>query len=48
MVLLLYCISILQAGGEPPAVAPAQHPAASVLEPSPQWKPLGRSLWFDP
>ncbi|MGA2699579.1 MAG: YdjY domain-containing protein [Isosphaeraceae bacterium] len=48
MVLLLYCVSVLLAGDEPPAVEPAQRPAANTLEPSPQWKPLGRSLWFDP
>jgi len=48
MVLVLYCVSVLLAGDEPPAVGPAQRPAANTLEPSPQWKPLGRSLWFDP
>jgi len=48
MVLLLYCVSVLLAGAEPPAVGPGQRPAANTLEPSPQWKPLGRSLWFDP
>jgi len=48
MVLLLYCVSVLLAGDEPPAVEPAQRPAVNTLEPSPQWKPLGRSLWFDP
>lgn len=48
MVLLLYCVSVLLAGDEPPAVGPGQSPAANTLEPSPQWKPLGRSLWFDP
>ncbi len=48
MVLLLYCASVLLAGDEPPAVGPGQRPAATTLEPSPRWKPLGRSLWFDP
>ena len=48
MVLLLYCVSVLLTGDEPPAVGPRQRPAANTLEPSPQWKSLGRSLWFDP
>jgi len=48
MVLLLYCVSVLLAGDEPPSVGLAQRPAANTLEPSPQWKPLGRNLWFDP
>jgi hypothetical protein len=48
MVLLLYCVSVVLAGDEPPAVGPEKRPAANTLEPSPQWKPLGRSLWFDP
>ncbi len=48
MVLLLYCVSVLLAGDKPPAAGPGQRPAANTLEPSPQWKPLGRSLWFDP
>ncbi len=48
MILLLFCVGVLLAGDDPPAVSPAQRPAASALEPSPQWKPLGRSLWFDP
>ncbi len=47
MVSLLFCVSILLAGAEPPAAEPAQRPAANTLEPSPLWKPLGRSLWFD-
>ena len=33
---------------EPQAPAAAQPPTENRLEPSPQWKPLARSLWFDP
>ncbi len=45
--LTIYAFGLL-AGFQPPVAEPAQPPAASSLEPSPQWKPLGRSLWFDP
>lgn len=48
MVALLSCVCVLLAGVQPPAVGPGQHPAATTLEPSAQWKLLGRSLWFDP
>ncbi len=48
MISLLLCTSVLLAGPQPQAPEPPQGQAASTLEPSPQWKPLGRSLWFDP
>jgi hypothetical protein len=48
MALLLSCAIVWLAGNEPPEVKPGQLPAANALEPSPDWKPLGRSLWFDP
>jgi hypothetical protein len=34
-------------GQQPPEPGPADPPSAAVLEPAPDWKPLGRSLWFD-
>jgi len=48
MALLLSCAIVWLAGDEPPEVKPGQLPTANALEPSPDWKPLGRSLWFDP
>ncbi len=48
MIWLLYCVCVFLAGDQPPDVQPAQRPAADSLQPDPRWKPLGRSLWFDP
>ena len=56
MVSLLLLVFVLPAPGESPANRPVQSPAgpvgvpaaAETLQPNPAWKPLGRSLWFDP
>src|SRR5512135_2950270 len=51
----LLSILALIAAGESPGNRPTQSPAdpvsqpiAEPLQPDPAWKPLGRSLWFDP
>lgn len=48
MTFLLVSAMVLMIGDEPPQAKPGYPPAASTLEPSPEWKPLGRSLWFNP
>jgi len=44
---LVFAISLMmgQQSAEP---KPTELAAASALEPGPDWKPLGRALWFDP
>jgi hypothetical protein len=50
MLLLFYSVGIFLAGNEPTTTQTAKRPSAAVAMPlpDPQWKPLGRSLWFDP
>ena len=44
--LLVFAITLMM-GQQPPEPRPAE-PPAGALEPGPDWKPLGRALWFDP
>ena len=48
MLVPLLCGCFVLVTDEPQAPAAAQPPTENRLEPSPQWKPLARSLWFDP
>jgi hypothetical protein len=47
MILLLASAVLLMTHDEPRQAKPAPG-STSALEPDPDWRPLGRSLWFDP
>ncbi len=48
MAILLCFLCLLNVGGPLPRDEPSQRPGATMMEPDPHWKSLGRSLWFDP
>jgi hypothetical protein len=48
MILSLAFAITLFVGQPPEKSRPAEAPAAQALQPGPDWKPLGRALWFDP
>jgi hypothetical protein len=47
MTLILVAAVLLMTSDEPAKTAPGPR-SSNALEPEPDWKPLGRSLWFDP
>jgi hypothetical protein len=48
MAFLLFSTLALLTCAQPPETTPEPSPAASALAPGAHWRPLGRSLWFDP
>ena len=48
MTLLLACLFGMMTGDEPSSAKPRQLPDSGAVAPGPDWKPLGKSLWFDP